>query len=160
MTNAAADIDLANRESFAFWTPVTIRYCDMDELGHINNCTYPTYIEVGRVAFLGGLLDGERHPGIDFILAHIEIDFLNEGHFPGTIEVGSRILKLGTKSMTTGFGVFLDGECKATAKCVNIYFRPETRETIVIPPDIRAQLDADPMQRERAGASGVGKSNR
>ncbi len=91
MTDAAA-IDLSNPGSFAFWTPVSIRYCDQDDLGHVNNCSYPEFLEVGRVAFLGGLLDPERHAGIDFILARISIDFLKEAHFPGVMQIGSRIL--------------------------------------------------------------------
>ncbi len=156
------DIDLSDSRSFAFWTPVTVRYSDQDELGHINNCSYAAYVEAGRVAFLGGLLDPNTHPGIDFILAKLSINYLREGHFPGDMQVGSRILKLGNKSMTTGYGLFLNGECKATADSVNIYFRPETRETIAIPPDIRAQLEADPMQAARGARAGnaTGKTNR
>ena len=156
-------INLTDRESFAFWTEVTIRYCDQDELGHINNCTYPEYIEIGRIAFLGGLLSPERHQGIDFILARIVINFRNEAHFPGIMKVGSRILKLGKKSMTTGYGLFLNGECKATTECVNIYFMPKTRETILIPEDIRELLEADPLQRTRGvcgNKSTDGKTNR
>ena len=151
--NETDAIVLSNADSFAFWTPVTIRYSDQDELGHINNCSYIAYVEAGRVAFLGGLLDPGRHAGIDFILAHIAVDYLKEGHYPGTINVGSRILRLGNKSMTTGYGLFIDNECKATAECVNIYFRPETRETLVVPADIRARLEADPMQTERGTRS-------
>ena len=147
--NQTDHIDLSNAHSFAFWSPVTIRYSDQDELGHINNCSYIAYVEAGRVAFLGGLLDPASHAGIDFILAHIAVDYLKEGHYPGTINVGSRILSLGNKSITTGYGLFINNECKATAECVNIYFRPETRETIVIPADIRTRLEADPMQTER-----------
>ena len=93
------------------------------------------------------------YSSFDFILAHIAVDYLKEGHYPGTINVGSRILRLGNKSMTTGYGLFIDNECKATAECVNIYFRPETRETLVVPADIRARLEADPMQTERGTRS-------
>jgi acyl-CoA thioester hydrolase len=153
-------IDLTDANSFAFWTPVTIRYCDQDDLGHVNNCSYPEFLEVGRVAFLGGLLDPERHPGIDFILARIAIDFIKEAHFPGVMQIGARVLRLGNKSMTTGYGVFLDGSCRATAECVNIYFRKDTRETIQIPSDIRAALEADPMQQTRASSGSAGKMNR
>ena len=142
-------IDLSDTNSFSFWTSVTIRFSDQDELGHINNCSYLAYVEAGRVAFLGGLLNPVHHEGIDLILAHISVDYLKEGHYPGTIEVGSRILDLGNKSMTTGYGLFINNECKATARCVNIYFRPKTRETLVIPSDIRAQLESDPMQTAR-----------
>lgn len=147
----AAPIDLTDRASYAYFVPVGTRYSDQDELGHINNCSYAAYVEAARVPFLGGLLDAAKHPGIDFILARVVIDYLSEAHYPGVMEVGARILRLGTKSMTTGYGLFKNGECKATAESVNVYFRPETRETIAIPDDIRAALEADPLQRARAG---------
>ncbi len=149
MTDANA-IDLTDRKNFAYFTNVDVRYSDQDELGHINNCSYIAYVESGRVPFLGGLLDAERHPGIDFILARISVNYLHEAHYPGVMEVGSRILALGNKSMTTGYGLFKDGVCAATAECVNIYFETESRQTIVIPADIRAALDGDHLQTARA----------
>ena len=147
------DIDLTDRDNFAYFTNVTTRYSDQDELGHINNCSYVTYVEAGRVQFLGGLLDPNRHPGIDLILARVTVNYLRESHYPGIMEVGSRILKLGSKSMTTGYGLFKDGHCVATAGSVNIYFEVESRNTIEIPTDIRAALEADPTQADRAGTS-------
>jgi len=143
-------MDLTERSNFAFFTDITIRFSDQDDLGHINNCSYVAYVETGRVEFLGGLLEADKHPGINFILAHIAVDYIQESHYPGVMEVGSRILKLGNKSMTTGYGLFKDSACVATAKCVNIYFEEANRQTIVIPDDIRASLEADPMQRERS----------
>lgn len=151
MTNAASqsEIALADRASFAFWTPVTIRYSDQDAMGHVNNCAYAAYTEAGRTMFLGGLLDPEAHPGIDFILASVKIDYLKEMHYPGTVEVGTRILKLGNKSMTIGTGMFRDGAAVATAVSVNIFLDTETRQTAPIPEDIRAVLEADSMQAGR-----------
>jgi len=150
MTDAGQDIDLTNRDNFAFFTDVSIRFSDQDDLGHINNCSYVAYTETARVEFLGGLLDEEKHPGINFILARISVNYLKEAFYPGIIEIGARILKLGNKSMTTGYGLFKEGECVATAECVNIYFEMESRQTIQIPEDIRASLEADPMQTHRA----------
>ena len=147
------DISLKDRSNFAYYTNVTTRYSDQDELGHINNCSYVAYVEAGRVQFLGGLLDPKRHPGLDLILARVTVNYLREAHYPGIMEVGSRVLKLGTKSITTGYGLFKDDECVATAESVNIYFEVESRKTIEIPSDIRQKLEADPMQRNRASTS-------
>ena len=149
----ASDINLGDRSNFAYFTNVTIRYSDQDELGHINNCSYVAYVEAGRVQFLGVLLEPRLHPGIDFILARVTVNYLREAHYPGIIEVGSRVLTLGTKSMTTGYGLFKDGECVATAESVNVYFKVNSRKTIEIPSDIRAKLEADPTQADRAGTS-------
>ena len=142
-----SEIDRTNYESFRFWTPVTIRYSDQDSMGHVNNCAYAAYAEAGRTMFLGGLLDSEMHPSIDFILASVKIDYLKEIYYPGSVNIGTRILKLGTKSMTLGTGMFLDGEAVAIAESVNLFFDMKTRKTIPIPDDIRAQLEADPMQK-------------
>ncbi len=147
------DIDLTDRDNFAYFTNVTTRYSDQDELGHINNCSYVAYVEAGRVQFLSGLLDPDHHPGIDFILARVIINYIRESHYPGIIEVGSRILRLGTKSMTTGYGLFKDSHCVATAESVTIFFEVESRNTIEIPTDIRVALEADPTQAGRAGMS-------
>ena len=149
----ASDIDLRDPRNFEYFTNVTTRYSDQDELGHINNCSYVAYVEAGRVQFLGGLLNPKRHPGIDFILARVTVNYLQEAHYPGIMEVGSRILGLGTKSITTGYGLFKDEVCVATAESVNIYFEVESRKTIKIPSDIREKLEADPTQEDRAGTS-------
>lgn len=142
-------IDLTDTGSFRFWTPVTIRYSDQDAMAHVNNCAYAAYTEAGRTVFLGGLLNPDSTPAIDFILASVKIDYLNEMHYPGTVNVGTRIIRLGTKSMTLGTGMFHDGACVATAESVNIFLEVESRQTIPIPVSIRATLDADPMQKGR-----------
>ena len=147
------NLDLADLNNFAYFTNVTVRYSDQDELGHINNCSYAAYVEAGRVQFLGGLLSPKKHPGIDFILARVTINYLREAHYPGTIKVGSRILALGTKSMTTGYGLFKNNICVATADSVNIYFELDSRKTIEIPRDIRAALETDPTQATRVDTS-------
>lgn len=139
-------INLKDKESFRHWSQVTLRFSDQDSLGHINNCAYTTYIELARVRFLGGLLDLDTHPGINFTLANLSVDYWQEIFFPGTLDVGARVLKLGNKSVTTGYGVFKDGKCVTTATCVNVFFDMSVRKSIVIPEDIRSSLEKDPMQ--------------
>jgi len=139
-------LDLKDRTSFRFWTPVTIRFSDQDPLGHVNNVSYAAYIEAARTMFLGGLLDPEENTGIDFILARVVIDYIKETHYPGTVDVGGRVIKLGTKSITTGYGVFVGDECVATNESVNVFFSTTERKTVAIPDSVRANLEADPMQ--------------
>jgi acyl-CoA thioester hydrolase len=152
MLDLPTDIDLTDKATFCFWTLVTLRYSDQDAMAHINNCAYAAFIEAGRTMFLGGLLDPNQHPKIDCILARIAIDYRREMHYPGMVEVGSRILRLGTKSMTTGFGLFKNDECVCTAESVNLFFDISTRTSIPIPADIHRTLEADPMQTGRANS--------
>ena len=150
------EIPLDSTDSFRFWTPVTIRYSDQDCMNHVNNCAYAAYTEAGRTMFLGGLLDPDTKPALDFILASVKIDYLKEMHYPGTVDVGTRIVRQGTKSMTLGTGMFRDGACVATAESVNIFLEVDSRKTIPIPAPVRATLEADPMQEGRAGGNGHG----
>ena len=104
-------LDLKDRASFRFWTPVTIRFSDQDPLGHVNNVAYAAYIEAARTMFLGGLLNPDDNPGIDYVLARVVIDYVKETHYPGTVDVGGRVTTVGTKSITSGYGVFVGDQC-------------------------------------------------
>jgi len=134
--------DLMDAGSFQRWTPVSLRFSDQDNLGHINNVAYAAYVEQGRVALIDDLLRN-RGGNIDYILANVEINYRREMHFPGTVDVGARLLKIGNKSITTGFGLFKDGENVATAGSVNVFFDPKTKKPMAIPDELRKVLQKE-----------------
>ena len=43
------DIDLTDPAGYRHWTTITIRYRDLDPLGHINNAVYSEWFEAARV---------------------------------------------------------------------------------------------------------------
>ena len=43
-------------------TEVTLRYSDMDALGHLNNAVYATLFEAGRVAYVDEVLEDVTPP--------------------------------------------------------------------------------------------------
>lgn len=137
------DIDLSKRESYHHWTTVTIRYSDQDSMGHVNNVSIAAYFEVGRVQMVQTILDRFDHPELDFILARVAIDYHNEFHYPGTVEVGARLLRLGNKSMTSVYGLFLGDRCLATSEAVNVFFDIDKRASVAPPDEIRAALEAE-----------------
>lgn len=136
----AAEIDLTRRESFSHWTPVTIRFCDQDSMGHVNNCAYAAYVEAARTMLLQPLFDAVAEPNLAFVLARVAIDYRRELHYPGTVEVGARVLRVGNKSFTTGYGVFLGDVCAATAESVNVFFDTERRVAVPPPAALREKL--------------------
>jgi acyl-CoA thioester hydrolase len=145
------DINLGSADSYRFWTAVTIRFSDQDPLGHVNNCAYAAYIEASRTMFLGHLLNDDSAPDIDFSLVNLNINYLKEMCYPGTVDIGARVLKLGNKSITSGFGVFLGDDCVATSTSVNVFFSTTKRISMPIPDDVRAWLDTDPMLEKLDG---------
>ena len=135
--------DLTSRQSFARWTAVSIRYSDQDPMGHVNNVALASYIEAARTMLIQTILDRFDHPNLDFVLARVAIDYRNEFHYPGTADVGARLLRLGTKSITSGYGVFVGDLCVASAESVNVLFDMDRREGVAPPDDVRAALEAE-----------------
>ena len=140
------EFDLTTRDSFRHWTPVTIRYSDQDAMAHVNNTALATYIEAARTAFIYDLIQRGEMQGMEFILARLIIDYRRELHYPGMVEVGARLIRVGNKSLTTGYGVFKGEECIATSECVNVFYDMATRKTVVPSDSIRTALVAE-MER-------------
>jgi acyl-CoA thioester hydrolase len=137
------EFDLTNRQTFQHWTPVTIRYSDQDAMAHVNNTALATYIESARTAFIYQLIQKSGAVGVEFILARLVIDYRRELHYPGTVEVGARLIRVGNKSLTTGYGVFKGDDCFATSECVNVFYDMAIRKTAVPSDSIRAALVAE-----------------
>src|SRR5438067_4323030 len=93
-------------EQFPGRTHDIIRFGDLDPQGHVNNAVFATYFESGRVAMFRnpdfgiGVADGT------FILARLEIDFLSELRWPGTVEVGTAVTAFGRSSFTLDQAIF------------------------------------------------------
>jgi len=122
---------------------VTIRYSDQDAMAHVNNTALATYIEATRTAFIYDLIQKGGMQGLEFILARLLIDYRLELHYPGTVEVGARLIRVGNKSLTTGYGVFKGEECVATSECVNVFYDMGLRKTVVPSASIRTALVAE-----------------
>lgn len=129
-----AQFDPSERASFEHFTTVTIRFSDQDSMGHVNNVSFAAYIEAARTMLIQGLLNKFQHDGLDFILARVVIDYRNELHYPGSVDVGARLTRLGSKSLTSSYGIFSGDTCVATGESVNVFYDMNTR-TSVRPPD-------------------------
>ncbi len=135
-----SQFDLTKRETFKLFTPVTIRFCDTDMMGHVNNTSITEFIEAARCELLYKLIEQSQDPDIDFVLARLVVDFKREIKYPGTVEVGSRLIRVGNRSMVTGYGVFIGDDCRATAECVNVFWDPKARVSMTPSPKLRGIL--------------------
>ncbi len=148
-------LDPRTRGSYKIWTSHTIRYNDQDPLGHVNNAVYSTFFEAGRTAFIKPMLDdiADETTTLDFVLARITIDFITELGYPGSVDIGTRLQRLGNKSMTISNGVFKSGtdECVATCDAILVFFDLKDRASVVPPTRLRAMLEAS-MRNDRAAS--------
>lgn len=142
--------DLTRRATFGLFTPVTIRFSDTDMLGHINNVAIAAYFEAARCDLFYRLMQeggvagrGSGSENIDFVLARVAIDFKREFFYPGTVDVGSRFTRIGNRSVTTGYGLFIGDTCHATAEAVNVFFDLDSRTPVPPPTAVRKLIEAD-----------------
>ncbi len=152
-TGDSGDIVLTDRASYDHWTELTMRFSDQDPMGHVNNAAYAVYFEVSRVEFFAPFVE----PGapVDTVLARITINFLRETSFPGTLDIGARLLGIGSKSVRSAYGIFRDDLCLATAECVNVFFDTRTRRSTLPPASVRTAMENElARSRSRARAGG------
>lgn len=132
--------ELRDARSFRHWVPVTLRPSDIDPWGHVNNVAYAAFVSAGRTAFMFELLEKAGVP-MNFVVASIKIDYRNELKYPGTVDVGTRPLRVGGKSIALGHGIFRDGALAATAESVLACRDKESRRTIPVPDAVRRLLE-------------------
>jgi acyl-CoA thioester hydrolase len=127
-------------ESYPSRTAADIRFADLDRQGHVNNAVFATFSEVGRVAFMYDPQRPLAPEGLGFVIARLAIDFRAELFWPGTVEIGTGVLRIGRSSFTLAQGMFNDGRLVATTEATIVMIDKETRRSTPLPPQTRDRL--------------------
>lgn len=123
-----------------------IRLGDLDHQNHVNNAVFATYLETGRVNFMRDVFGGLRFADKSFVVARLEINFLKELHWPGTVAACTGVERIGKSSVTYAQAVFHDGECAASGRTVMVFTDRATRRSVPMPPDVVARLEGMMMR--------------
>jgi acyl-CoA thioester hydrolase len=129
-------------QDFPHRTIETIRFGDLDRQNHINNAVFATHFESGRVIILYGEEYGLIVPNASFVLAHLSIDFLGEMHWPGNVEIGTAIARVGNCSIGLDQALFVNGRCVATAENTLVLLDKATRRPRPFSPEHAARIRA------------------
>ena len=131
-----ADPNLTDRSIFRAWNRVSVRYNDLDPLGHVNNTAMAIFLEQARCELITPMLKAHgRH--LDMVLASTKLDYLQELKYPGIAEIGTIATRIGSKSFDLAHGVFQDGVCAGTGSVVMVFFDLDKRASVVPQSDIR-----------------------
>jgi acyl-CoA thioester hydrolase len=114
-------------DAYPFRISAEIRYADTDRQGHVNNAVFATFSEIGRVAFLYDPAQPLAPEGASFVVARLTIDFHAELFWPGTVEIGTGVTRIGRSSFTLSQGIFNREKRVASAEAVIVLFDQETR---------------------------------
>ena len=128
-------------EDFPVRVTDIIRFGDVDRQGHVNNAVFSTYFETGRVVIIWDEDNGLQVPGATSVLARIEIDFLKELHWPGTVEIGTAVAEIGRSSYMFVQAIYCAGVCAATARVTMVLIDSVTRRARPLPPVLIERLN-------------------
>jgi len=128
-------------EDFPVRVTDIIRFGDVDRQGHVNNAVFSTYLESGRVVIIWDEENGLQVPGATSVLARIEIDFLKELHWPGTVEIGTAVAEIGRSSYMFVQAIYCAGVCAATARVTMVLIDSVTRRARPLPPVLIERLN-------------------
>ena len=121
------------RQECIFFCPIRVRYAEVDQQGIVYNGNYMVYTDVAFAEFM-------RHKGhpykrfvseTGFEVCHVKstFEFISSAFEDDLLEVGVRVLRVGNKSFTLGFGIYPADEDRllVSAECVYSGYNPRTR---------------------------------
>jgi acyl-CoA thioester hydrolase len=117
-----------------------VRFGDLDPQGHVNQAVFLTYFESGRVAMFRDPDLGIGVPGATFVMVRMEVDYVKELHWPGTIEVGTGLAEFGRSSFKVAQAIFRDNACVAVGRATLVCIDLETRKPKPLPEEAVERL--------------------
>ncbi|UOQ94621.1 acyl-CoA thioesterase [Halobacillus shinanisalinarum] len=125
---------------------VTVRFCETDAAGHVNNTSYFIYLEEARGKFFENVLPNNETSG-RFIIAGTECNFLSQAYFNQRLTVSTWVSKIGTKSFRFKHTIKAadTGVLIAEAEAAIVCFNYEEQKSEPIPLSIRQVLEEQLM---------------
>ena len=136
--------------------PIEVRFTDVDSDNHVNHLAVAEWVAHARVKMIDERI---KQSGlnllsdIDYVLVKLSIDFRDQVVYPNIIEVQGKILRVGTKSLTTQYSVYIPGKhlgspethkIVAVAECVSVFVdATDSKKSVEIPDEIRRILDIE-----------------
>jgi acyl-CoA thioester hydrolase len=117
-----------------------LRYADTDRQGHVNNANFATFLETGRVAFIYNEEAPLLQDGFSFVIAAMNINFLREAQWPGRVEIGTGVTKIGNSSIGVYQQVFQGEVCVASAETVIVQVNDRTKRAAALTDTARKTL--------------------
>ena len=133
------------RDAYGQFTRITTRWSDNDAYGHVNNAVYYQWFDSAVNALLvgAGLLDIAHGDPIGLVV-ETGCTYFAPLTFPGDIDVGIAIDRLGRSSVAYLIGIFAAGATDPAAQghFTHVYVDRDSRRPVPLPDEWRAKLVA------------------
>ena len=133
----------ASRDAYPWFLAIPTRWMDNDTYGHVNNVTYYSYFDtaVNEHLINAGGLDIRNDPVVGFVV-ETSCQFRRPLSFPETVDVGLRVARLGTSSVTYEIALFRTGDAHpaAAGRFVHVWVDRKSVTPAELPARIREAL--------------------
>ena len=132
------------RKDYKVFYPISTRWMDNDIYGHINNVTYYSYFDTAANKYLIENADLDIHnSAIVGYVVYSNCNYVTGLSFPDEIEIGLRVDKIGTSSVTYAIGVFKKGKEKVSAygEFIHVFVNRKEKKSVSIPKTIQKALE-------------------
>jgi acyl-CoA thioester hydrolase len=122
-----------------FLTSITVRFADLDMLGHVNNAVFFSYTEFARLEFFAfiGITD-KQFPSC--LLARVVANHVKPVHYGDAVQISTWVTKVGTKSFTVQHEVLANNILAATFETVLVWYDHHAKLSLVVPDSVRTKL--------------------
>jgi acyl-CoA thioester hydrolase len=125
---------------FPLRTIEKLRFADTDRNGHITNSVFAICCQNARMELLCDPSRVPIPPNTQFVIARLVLEFRAEMHWPGTVEIGTRVERVGRSSATLAQALFVHAACVATAESVVALMDMTTRRSALLPEETAEAL--------------------
>jgi acyl-CoA thioester hydrolase len=120
--------------------PISVRWRDMDSMGHVNNAKYISYLEEARVRWMLGVPGVSMSDRIAPVVAATNVNYRRPIVWPNDIVVELFVERLGNSSVTIGHRIVDakdDGVLYSDGNVVVVWMDTQTGKSAALPEPIR-----------------------
>ncbi|WP_311239479.1 MULTISPECIES: thioesterase family protein [unclassified Xanthomonas] len=121
--------------------PISVRWRDMDSMGHVNNAKYISYLEEARVRWMLGVQGVSMTDRIAPVVAATNVNYKRPLVWPNDITVELFVERLGSSSITIGHRIVDqkdDSVLYSDGNVVVVWIDTQTGKSAALPEPVRA----------------------
>lgn len=126
-----------------FTIQISVRFRDIDSMGHVNNAVFFTYFEEGRKTFFQKISEGADFPLFPFILARIGCDFVRPIMLDSQVTLEMSVKDIGNKSFVLAYRLEDTTDSSityATGESVQVCYDYEANQSMTVPAGLKQKL--------------------